>query len=146
MVVEVDASVVERVFCVGFVSAKVPVDEVDVVDKQAAADEHVAALVDPMAAVEAVVREVEALLEESKMQWWHLAHLRIFQPAYAQLPDGVLRAALERSLQARSARASPAITLVPVSDLEGGVAIVAQITAHDPLKLDTERWVRTLDR
>ena len=127
----------ERVFCFGFVSARLPSEKEETGDHDA--------LVDPMAAVEAVVREIEALLEESKMQWWHLAHLRLFQPAYAQLPDGVLRAALERALRARSAHAAPAITLVPMTDLEGGVAMVVQVTAHDPLKLTTERWVRALD-
>ena len=55
---------------------------------------------------------------------------------------------------ARTVRPLPVCLVRQVSKLRGrsaasegvteeGVALVAQVTAHDPLKLDTERWVKS---
>ena len=89
------------------------------------------------------------MLDQADLHWWHVAHLRIFQPVTdsilgGPLPEGILRGLLERGLRDHSPHAAPAVTMVPLQAAEPDVVFAVQFTVHDPLKLDTQKWVRTL--
>ena len=92
---------------------------------------------------------VEEVIGTAGLHWWHVAHLRLFVPATdadtAGVPSRDLERMIRRTCRQRSTYATPALTLVPVTSMPPNVRLSVQLTAHDPLKIGTERWVRALD-
>lgn len=128
--IEVDAAIRSSVFCFGFLGLRLLV---------------IGSATDLSEATDGLEASLNRLMTEAKLQRWHVAHLRVFLSARAGLPADRLYGMLEKSLgRLGGVQPDPALSLIPMSALETGVALVLQVTAHDPLKLDTERWVQNL--
>lgn len=89
---------------------------------------------------EAVEVTASKLLEEAKLTWNQLMHVRVYY-APSQINEWLLK---ENLFQQLYKNATPACTFVPVNSIEPGHILQLQYTAIDVNKLETELWVHHL--
>lgn len=80
------------------------------------------------------------LLEEAKLTWSQLMHVRVYYSP-SQINEWLLK---ENVFQQLYKNASPASTFVPVDSIEAGHILQLQYTVVDVNKLETELWVHHL--